>query len=107
MSDIKAWHDEIEKRKDIADRIKRELELELSIKAKEKEDLERVLEIKRIKLAIENTYDEIINIYKEFDIEALAKPNNITALNRSYGTRAGAVVTKRGKLRKKLKELDV
>jgi len=78
--------------------------------AKQREDRIKKRELKANRAAyqkaIDKTYEEIIELYKQHDIELKEKPMLEAALKRSYGSKAGGIVNRRNKLRKELSLLD-
>ena len=63
-------------------------------------------DILETKNRIEDTYSEIVHLYKEHDVELKERPMLESALKRSYGSRAGGIVNRRNKLNKHLKALN-
>ena len=75
---------------------------------KEKRALKRKLQENKNKLqiAIDKTYEEIIELYRQHDVELVENPMLEAFLKRSYGSKAGGVVNRRNKLKKELSLLD-
>lgn len=96
LDNIDMWYREIEDRKDKAAAI----EMKRVVADRKKE-------IAGLKRNIENTYTEIIELYKEYDIELAKNYLLEPALKRSYGSKAGAIVTKRNKFKRRLEKVDV
>lgn len=78
--------------------------------AKQREDRIKKRELKSDKAAyqkaIDKTYEEIIELYKQHDIELAENPMLESFLKRSYGSKAGGIVNRRNKLKKQLSLLD-
>ena len=74
---------------------------------KEERRIKREIESSKVALqkAIDKTYEDIIALYKKHDIELNANPVLEAALKRSYGSKVGAVVGRRNRLKKELRLL--
>tara|TARA_R110002167_G_scaffold201256_2_gene404816 strand:+ start:2260 stop:2592 length:333 start_codon:yes stop_codon:yes gene_type:complete len=77
-------------------------------KQREKRISKRELKEKKAELqrAIDKTYDEVVELYKQHDIELEDAPQLESYLKRSYGSRAGGVACRRKRLQKELSLLN-
>ena len=77
-------------------------------KQREKRTSKRELKEKKAGLqrAIDKTYDEVVELYKQHDIELEETPQLESYLKRSYGSRAGGVACRRKRLQKELSLLS-
>ena len=77
-------------------------------KQREKRIAKRELKEKKagLQIAIDKTYDEVVELYKQHDIELKETPQLESYLKRSYGSRAGGVACRRKRLQKELSLLN-
>ena len=78
------------------------------LKKKEERIRERELAENRkaYQKAIDKTYDDIIELYKQYDIELSKNPMLESSLKRSYAYKAGGIVNRRNNLRNQLNLLE-
>ena len=77
-------------------------------KQREKRTSKRELKEKKagLQIAIDKTYNEVVELYKQHDIELEETPQLESYLKRSYGSRAGGVACRRKRLQKELSLLN-